>query len=66
MTPDLENATKAAQSAALLTDDLRALVRSDNPLLSDIALRELADVAALRTRLERLQANLEQMDGNRD
>lgn len=64
MTRDLENATKAAQTASLLASDLRALVLSGNLLLSDIALAELAIVTALQTRLERLQANLEQLDEN--
>jgi hypothetical protein len=62
MSPDLENATKAAQAASLLACDLQALVRSDNPLLSDIALSELGRVVALSTRLERLRANLEEME----
>lgn len=64
MTRDIENATKSAQTAALLVSDLRALVQSGNPLLADIALAELAIVAPLQTRLERLQANLEQLVGN--
>lgn len=63
MTRDIENATKAAQTASLLASDLRALVVSGNLLLSDIALAELVIVTALQTRLERLQANL--LSGNR-
>ena len=64
MSADLENATKAAQTAALLHADLAALVRSDNLLLSDIALAEVGIVYGLRVRLERLQANLARtMDG---
>ena len=40
MSADLENATKAAQTAALLAADLRELIRSDNLLLAELALRE--------------------------
>lgn len=65
MTRDLENATKAAQAASLLVADLRALMASENLLLSDIALTELGVASVLCGRLQRLQANLEQMDGNR-
>lgn len=64
MTRDLENATKAAQTASLLVADLRALMASENPLLSDIALNELGVVSVLCGRLQRLQSNLEQMDGS--
>lgn len=62
MTRDLENATKATQTAALLVSDLRALMASKNLLLSDIALNELGVVSLLCGRLQRLQANLEQME----
>ena len=61
MTLDLENTVKAAPTAALLADDLSALVRSDNLLLSDLAVIELGIVTRLRLRLERLQMNLQQM-----
>ena len=64
MMRDLENATKAAQAAALLVADLRALMASENLLLSDIALNELGVASLLCGRLQRLQSNLEQMDGN--
>jgi len=62
MSRDLENATKAAQCAALLVADLKDLVRSDNLLLSDAALADLAIVAAVHIRLQRLQDNLETME----
>jgi hypothetical protein len=62
MSRDLENATKAAQGASLLVADLRALMASDNPLLSDMALNELGVAATLCGRLQRLQANLETME----
>jgi hypothetical protein len=62
MSRDLENATKAAQGASLLVADLRALMASDNLLLSDIALNELGVASTLCGRLQRLQANLETME----
>ncbi len=62
MNRDLENVTKAAQCAALLCSDLRALVCSDNLLLSDATLAELERVTALHIRLQRLQTNLETME----
>lgn len=65
MNRDLENATKATQGAALLIADLNDLVRSDNLLLSDAALAELALVAAVHIRLQRLQDNLETMEATR-
>jgi hypothetical protein len=58
MTRDREHATKAAQTAALLQQDLNELVRSENLLLSDFAMRELEAVRAVKTRLELLQALL--------
>lgn len=61
MNRDLENATKAAQCAALLVADLRDLLKTDNPLLADIALSEVERAAEMQRRLERLQANLEIM-----
>lgn len=63
MTPDLENATKAAQTAALLADDLRALIRSDNLLLAELAMREAEIVGYLKVRLETLQALLAREEG---
>lgn len=59
MSRDLENVVKAKQAAALLAADLRALVMSDNLLLSDLALAEVDLVERLHTRLARLQSNLE-------
>ena len=58
MSADLENATKAAQTAALLAADLRDLIRSDNLLLAELALREAEVVGQLKVRLELLQALL--------
>ncbi len=64
---DVEKATKAAQSAAFLCNDLTQLVRSNNALLSDLALAALGHdlivaferVNELHICLERLQQNLE-------
>lgn len=61
---DLEKATIAAQCAALLCQDLKALVVTDNLILSDVAVKELEIAAAQRIRLERLAANLKQMSGD--
>lgn len=58
MNRDHENAAKAAQTAALLQQDLNELVRSENLLLSDFAMRELEAVRAVKTRLELLQVLL--------
>lgn len=65
MTRDLENATKAAQSAALLVADLKALVRSDNLMLSDAALAELERAMEQQIRLERLKFSLEATEATR-
>lgn len=62
MSRDLENATKAAQSAALLCKDLSELFKSDNLLLSELAFAELTLAANLRVRLERLQTHLKTME----
>lgn len=62
MSRDLENATKAAQCAALLVADLQDLVGSNNPLLSDAALVALEEATPLLIRLQRLQSNIEVME----
>ena len=62
MSPDLEKATKAAQTAELLCKDLAELFKSDNLLLSEMAFAELTIAANLRVRLERLQTHLETME----
>jgi len=62
MTRDLENATKAAQCAELLCGDLRELVKSENLLLSDVALAHLQTATRLRTDLERIAGLLKQME----
>lgn len=57
-TGDHQKATTAARCANQLSHDLAELVRSDNPLLSDIALAELEIVSKLNIRLERLASHL--------
>jgi len=62
LSPELENATKAAQCAELLCSDLRALAVTDNLILSDVAMAELEIAVAQRIRLQRLVDNLTQME----
>lgn len=62
MNHDLENATIAAQCAELLCVNLRALATTDNLILSDAVMAELEIAAAQRIRLERIAANLKQME----
>lgn len=62
MTPDLENAIKVAQCADLLCKDLQELAITDNLILSDVVMKELEIAAAMRIRMERIAANLKQMD----
>lgn len=58
MNRDLENTSKAKQSANLLRQDLQSLIRSDNPLLADIAMQHLETAASLENALSRLEFNL--------
>lgn len=51
MNQDTDNAVKAAQTADLLCGDLQDLVKSQNRLLSRIALEILADAARMRSRI---------------
>jgi hypothetical protein len=50
-----ENVTKAAQCAALLVGDVRAITQSSNPLLAEIGLETLKAAADLEQRLKRLE-----------
>lgn len=56
---DQENVVKASRSANLLTQDLRDLVKSNNPLLVDIALEILEQVAHahIEQRLKRIESS---------
>lgn len=58
MKRDIENATKAAQCASLLCDDLRALVISENPIIHYIAMEHLVLAIQLHAKLDRLANNL--------
>lgn len=53
---DQENLTKAAQTAELLGQDLRELVKSENPLLADIALELLESSSAIEHRIKRIRS----------
>lgn len=50
-----ENVTKAAQCAALLVSDVRAIAQSTNPLLAEIGVEALKAAADLEQRLLRLE-----------
>jgi hypothetical protein len=62
MTSDLEKAIVAAQCAAFLCNDLKAMVVTDNLILSDVIVKELEIAVGQRIRLERIAANLKQME----
>ena len=51
---DQENLVKSSQTSELLIQDLRDLVKSNNPLLSDIVLEILQQAVQIEMRLSRL------------
>jgi len=51
-----ENVTKAAQCAALLVSDVKAVAASDNPLLAELGIEALKAATDLEQRLKRLEA----------
>lgn len=55
-TNEQENLVKTSQAANLLVQDLRELVKSTNPLLSDIALEILQQAAHIEQRLNRIES----------
>lgn len=57
-TTDIENATKALHSAQFLVSELRALVKTDNLLLSELALRDLEAAVEIETHLKRILTGL--------
>lgn len=59
---DLEKANVAAQCAAFLCNDLKAMAVTDNLILSDVIVKELEIAVAQRIRLERIVGNLKQME----
>lgn len=50
-----ENVVKAAQGAALLVSDVKAVAASSNPLLAELGLDVLKTVTELEQRLKRLE-----------
>ena len=58
-TTDIENATKALHSAQFLVSELRALMKTDNLLLSELALRDLEAAVGIETHLTRVLADLQ-------
>lgn len=51
-----ENVTKAAQCAALLVSDIKAVAASSNPFLAELGLEVLKMASELNQRLKRLEA----------
>ncbi len=54
---DQRNMEKTVQTANLLVQDLRELMKSANPLLADIALELLQQAAQVEQRLNRIEAS---------
>ncbi len=52
---DQENLVKTTHSANFLVQDLRGLVKSANPLLSDIALEILQQAVQIEQKLNRIE-----------
>lgn len=55
MNQDIENATKAAQSADLLLQDLQLLNRMGSAMVSLLVLPEIEKVADVKARLEAIK-----------
>ena len=55
---DIENATKAAQCADLLIQDLQSLHRSCEPIVSLLILPELEKAVGIKQRMEASVASL--------
>lgn len=51
---DQENLIKASQGANLFVQDLRQLVKADNPLLNELAMEVLQQAVLLEQKLNRL------------
>lgn len=51
---DQENLIKSSQGANLFVQDLRQLVNSDNPLLTELAIEVLQQAVLLEQKLSRL------------
>lgn len=55
-TNDKENLAKSSQTANLLVQDLRDLVKSTNPLLAEIAIEILEQASQIEQRLNRIKS----------
>ena len=55
-TDDKEKVVKSSQTANLLVQDLRELVKSDNLLLGEIALEILREAVQIEQRLKRIES----------
>lgn len=53
---DKENLVKSSQTANLLVQDLRDLVKSANPLLTEIAIEILQQAVQIEQRLNRIDS----------
>lgn len=53
---DKENLVKSSQTANLLVQDLRDLVKAANPLLAEIAIEILQQVVQIEQRLNRIDS----------
>ena len=53
---DKENLVKSSQTANLLVQDLRDLVKSANPLLAEIAIEILQQAVQIEQRLNRIDS----------
>jgi hypothetical protein len=53
---DREAVAKSAQTANLLVQDLQEMVKSDDPLLSDVALDILQQAVQVENRLKRIES----------
>lgn len=53
---DSENLAKSSQTANLLVQDLRDLVKSTNPLLAEIAIEILQQASQIEQRLNRIKS----------
>lgn len=53
---DIENLVKSSQTANLLVQDLRGLVKAANPLLAEIAIEILQQAVQIEQRLNRIDA----------
>lgn len=60
---DLENAIKSEQTANLLIQDLRQLLKTPNLLLSELTLKNLEQAVAIETNLKRIVQALQSNEG---